>query len=192
MLWAAGQPSQGAADAAPCGALWEQTGGTLRLDDAPCADTRRVVCEREPICVVAGRQGWVGQDGHCYYTLQNQTTWADAVNACTGKAKLAAFETIESRETIGGLGFGGTWIGGRQDGAKMGSDAKGWVWKTSPDPAPPPISDTVPSPTWHPGEPNDDAAGENGQEDCLQLYPSRRFNDEACTETHRPLCELIP
>jgi cysteine-rich repeat protein len=192
-VWATGEPASTASSPTPCGALWEQDQGSLRLDDATCSNARAAVCEREPVCFVNGNKGFVGTNGHCYFVLPTPAAWEEARLACGPTSPLAAFETLAEQTTLGGVGVsasGDVWLGGKQSGDKQNPAVAtaGWQWETSPL-APTP---TIVTGSWAANEPNDSDGKENGDEDCVALEKQRGSNDDKCSNKHRPLCEFVP
>lgn len=115
--------------------------------------------------------------GHCYTMNETLATRVNAQASCAAiGSHLAAIDSAAEWTAIAPLWttpFNPAWLGLRRavDGQNM------WIWEPG---------NMLGTPTWNTGEPND--AG--GVEDCVEATGATGvWNDLACTQTRRSLCE---
>lgn len=116
--------------------------------------------------------------GNCFLRSVFGASWNDAQAACvalTDVDRVGSLPVIEDIDT--------NWI------VRFAGGADGWIGATDQavegemvDPFGQPLSYT----NWEPGEPNDSS----GNEDCVMIYASGRWNDAQCTDLRSYACEL--
>ncbi|XP_074546917.1 uncharacterized protein LOC141805663 [Halichoeres trimaculatus] len=123
---------------------------------------------------------WVPYGRHCYtvYNLEQGFSWPDSRHYCQSvRAELASVHSRAEVEFIRNLNYSknhNLWIGLTRD------NNFGWGW-----------TDKTPLGflNWAPGEPN--AAfhpGEVAEENCVEMYPDGRWNDNNCLQKRGFVC----
>jgi len=137
-------------------------------------------------CTVQCASGWIknATNKHCYRHFETNENWPDAKNAC---APMGADHYLATLSTLDEVSFiaaafsqNDVWIGGHD---RFDEDKFEWItgepWTYQNDKSP-----------WDGGEPNN--GGIIGQEDCVEIYPDAKFNDEDCDTKQDYLCESTP
>lgn len=116
------------------------------------------------VCETGVRAG-----GHCYFLLDEPSSWYDARDACIERdSHLATITAADELEVVKALGEGDRWLGLRRDG-----DAGVFGWITGE-----PFS----LDGFKPGEPN-------GTGSCAKIVEGGEWWDHSCLESLPALCE---
>ena len=123
-----------------------------------------------------------------YFVGPSELTYDEAILYCEIEgAIIASIPTEEDYDdAVEAAGGQQVWVGLRDE--FNGDGEMIWSWSDGTD-----IADdygfnsdrtaTTGSTPWNSGEPNN-----SGDEDCVEMYSSGKYNDQDCDETNYPLC----
>ena len=108
----------------------------------------------------------------CYMVVSTTMTWSNAASNCVANGGwLAVPDDATENNYIGSLISSETWMG-LTDSASEGT----WIRSDN--------GEVATYYNWSPGEPNND-----GNQDCVKLYTTYRWDDDYCTKSKASICE---